>query len=134
MASPGEPSPKGDSAWRTYAELERVSPKNAWPYAGRQARMLVAGVLAREGLADSARKVLEAARGDARADPDDELLTIEAMVRTTTLKDLDGAMNSLRQYFVKHPEHKSGMAKSQSWWWRDLRADPRFNELVGSAG
>jgi hypothetical protein len=77
--------------------------------------------------------VLERARGGPDVDPDRELLTVEAFLRDQ-LGDRDEALRLLKQYLVVHPEHRSGFASPRgSWWWRGLRSDPRFQELVGAA-
>jgi hypothetical protein len=59
------------------------------------------------------------------------LLTIEAFVREL-LGQRDVSLDLLKQYLVARPEHRKGLAVSQSWWWRGLRADPRFQALVGA--
>jgi hypothetical protein len=70
--------PSPDSAWRLLADADRVNPPAAAVKAGHAylptfRRMLVAHVLARAGLADSARAV--AARERARVAGDPELST-----------------------------------------------------------
>jgi len=29
-----------------------------------------------------------------------------------------------------NPQHRVGLAKISHWWWRDIRDDPRFKELL----
>ena len=93
--------------------------------------MLVAGALARAGLADSARHVLERSRGNPEIDPSRDLIIDEAVVRTI-LGDKAEAIRLLKDYLVANPDHRAGMATTQSWWWRDLKSDPRYQELVKS--
>ena len=127
-----EPNPA--EAWRLLGRLKELTPSKQWPYQEREAQMLVAAALARAKLVDSARHVLERARAaDAAIDPENELLTTEAVIRTL-MGDRDEAFELLKKYFILHPEHRSGMAQTQSWWWRDLKADPRFKEMVGTGG
>ncbi len=117
-------------AWQTVDRLKKLTPERDWPYQEREAQMLVAAAIGKWGLTDSAKRVLVRARANPQIDPDRELLTFEAFVRTL-IGDKDEAFSLMKQYLAVKPEHREGLAKSQSWWWRDLRADPRFQELVG---
>ena len=119
-----------DSAWGLVEQLRKVTPEGEWGFAGREAPTLVAAALARAGMADSARHVLVRSRGDATVDPTRDLLIDEALVRVI-LGDKDEALRLLKTYLVANPEHRAGMAETQSWWWRDLKSDPRYSELVG---
>ncbi|MEO8576613.1 MAG: serine/threonine-protein kinase [Gemmatimonadales bacterium] len=120
-----------DSAWALVGALHKVTPDAEWEFAGREAPTLVAAALARSGMADSARRVLVRSRGDAKVDPTRDLLIDEALVRVI-LGDKDEALRLLKTYLVANPEHRAGMAETQSWWWRDLKNDPRYKEMVGS--
>jgi hypothetical protein len=92
--------------------------------------MLVATALARAGLADSARSVARAARGDATIDPTRDLSLAEASVHMI-LGDHDEALRLLSTYVAANPQFRATMAKDQTWWFRDLRSDPRYRTLVG---
>ena len=35
-------------------------------------------------------------------------------------------------YLVANPDHRKGMAETQSWWWRELKNDPRYRDMVGA--
>ncbi|MDF1506536.1 hypothetical protein, partial [Roseisolibacter sp. H3M3-2] len=96
-------------------------------------QLLAAAAAGRAGLRDSADRVMRRARAGPDVDPDRELLTIEALVREL-LGERETALDLLKQYLVARPEHRQGLAVSQSWWWRGLRADPRFQALVGAGG
>ena len=121
-----------DSAWRLIADLRKITPDKDWVFEGREAPMLVAAGLVHAGMPDSARRVLVRSRGDATTDPSRDLLIDEAVIRVI-LGDKDEALKLLKQYLVANPEHRAGMAETQSWWWRDLKNDPRYKEMVGSA-
>jgi hypothetical protein len=118
------------SAWELLDQRHAVTPRQEWPFAERLSRILIGGGLARAGLADSARHVLVSARGNPQIDPDRELLAAEAAMRAV-MGDADEAIRLLKEYLAANPEHRDGLARSQSWWWRDLRSDPRFKALVG---
>ena len=121
-----------DSAWRLVADLRKITPDKDWVFEGREAPMLVAAGLVHAGMPDSARSVLQRSRGDATIDPSRDLLIDEAVIRVI-LGDKDEALKLLKQYLVANPEHRAGMAETQSWWWRELKNDPRYKEMVGSA-
>lgn len=131
MTTPARPADV-DSAWRLVALLDTVAPQPYRAYLGLEARLRTGGVIARAGLKDSARRVLDRARAaTTRAtDPGQELLAIEAMQRTL-LGDHDEAIALLERYAAANPGHFE-RGKDISWWWRDLKDDPRFKALVGA--
>ena len=118
-------------AWRLVAELERVTPPSEWAFGQRTAHMFVAAVLARVGLADSARRVAVRSRADADVDPTRDLLYYEAFVRTL-LGDRDVALRLLKEFLAANPEQRTDLAQDYQWWFRDLREDPRYQELAGT--
>jgi len=125
--------PDVPAAWADYGELQSLSTPKSWELLQHEARMLIAAGLARAGLQDSARHVLAAARADRTADPGGELLQVEAFIRTlfNNPKDTDEAFRLLQRYLSEHPAHLAGLKQSQSWWWKELKRDARFAELVG---
>jgi tetratricopeptide (TPR) repeat protein len=123
-------APDAVAAWKLHAELQRLTPPAEWPQLGREARMLVAAAVGRSGMKDSASRIMLAARAGPDVDPERELLTVEAFVREL-LGDRDEALALLKQYLTLQPDHRRGFRDSQSWWWRGLRADARYRELVG---
>src|SRR5207249_2721758 len=92
------------------------------PQRGRPNR--VAAVLARAGLADSARLLLvrSTAADDAKLDPERELLA-DAAFAYTLLGDRDQAIRLLQEQIAANPQHRVGLAKMSHWWWRSLRND-----------
>jgi TolB-like protein len=98
-------------------------------YTRVEAELLVGGVLARAGLADSARAVIDRAhQAISRAfDPDLDLYAVEAYVRTL-LDDDDAAIDLLKEYVAANPGHDFSQ-RLGTWWWRSLRDSPRFREL-----
>ena len=123
--------PDVDQAWRLVDSVQAITPAQEWPLQSRYARTLVAGALWRAGLRDSAERVLVAARGNPEIDPDGELMTYEAAMRAI-FKDNDGALDVMQRFLGAHPEHREGLARSDSWWWREIRTDPRFQRMVGA--
>jgi tetratricopeptide (TPR) repeat protein len=124
-----------DAAWRLVDAVQKVVPAQQREFEGRAARIYAAAVIVRAGqsesrpeLADSARRVLLAARAGTDVDPRGELLPREAFVRTM-LGERSEAIDLLQRYLTANPEHRGGFAKANAWWWRDLQSDPRFKEL-----
>ena len=122
-------------AWSRLDELTALAPEPVRPYQTRRAQMVVGGILARAGLADSARAVLVRARAGAEIDPTQELTFVEAFMRTL-LGDHDEAIQLLKRYMAANGgAGESGKPGGEIyWWWRDLRDHPEFEavrEVVG---
>ncbi|MGI8402984.1 MAG: hypothetical protein ACR2NS_15470 [Gemmatimonadaceae bacterium] len=106
-------------AWARAADYVAAASPQEREYYRREGQVVVAAVLARAGLADSARHVLVRARADRTVDPRGELIGYEAFVRAT-LGDKKEAVDLLQRYLTDHPEHRRGFAKVNAWWWHDL--------------
>jgi len=127
--------PDVDQAWKDYARLQQLTPAQAWKLRQLEARMLISAGLARSNMRDSALKVIATARPDAADDKEGQLAGIEAFVRTLfgTPADTTAAFEILNRYVSGSPQHRAGLAESQSWWWKGLKEDRRFNALVAGA-
>ena len=121
-------------AWRQLDTLKAITPPERWEYEKRMGQTLVAGVLAKAGLKDSARHVLERAKPTPELDPERELLGTQIVVRLF-LKDYDRALDDLTVYLASHPDHRKGLATNTSPWWRDpaVQNHPRFKALIAGA-
>jgi eukaryotic-like serine/threonine-protein kinase len=121
-------------AWRRAAEYESVAPPQQKEFYHREGQIVVADVIGRAGLPDSARKVLIRARTtDRTIDPRGELMGDEAIVRSQ-LGDVKEAVDLIQRYLTDHPEHRAGFGKTNPWWWRPLQNDPRFKSLIAGQG
>ena len=131
MATPAVP-PDVDEVWRLDSLLDIPTP--ASDFRDTQGQMLVGGVLARAGLADSARSVLLRARQQVTYDLDPSLylLSVEAYLRTH-LGDHDEAIDLLKRFVAANPGHEFAEALGTVWWWRDIRSHPRMSEITGYA-
>ncbi len=119
-------------AWKVLERYVEASPPGLRELNRKRGEMRVAAVLARAGLADSARGVAVRARADASLDPGREVMFTEVIVRGV-LGDLDEAFRLLSTYIASNPGIRSSMAKdADSWELRPLRSDPRWRTLVGS--
>ncbi|HUR92886.1 MAG TPA: serine/threonine-protein kinase [Gemmatimonadaceae bacterium] len=130
--------PDLDSAWAYRGRYVALTPENASDptqrraYAAKMGDVLVAGALARAGLADSARSVLQRARAGADVDPDRTLQGFEAIIRVI-LGEHDEAVTLLASYLSANPGHGRGFATGTGWWWRDLQSNPNFKRLIAGA-
>jgi serine/threonine-protein kinase len=122
--------PKPAEAWRVASELTKVTPQQDTAMQRRLGQILVAIVIGRAGLRDSAHHVLERSRAGIDIDPRGELIGYEALARTF-LGEREEAISLLERYLTAHPEHRAGFAKVNAWWWRDLQKDPRFKTVAG---
>ena len=123
--------PDGAKAWQLVDSMGKLTPARQWRLERLRAQIAVAAVLARAGLADSARRVLARSQAGAELDPERELLSFEAFARTL-LGDREGALRLLTEQIAANPQHRVGLARFSHWWWRDLRDDPRFKALIGT--
>jgi len=122
-----------DEAWRRASDYVRLAPPQLKEYTRREAQIVVAEVLNRAGMPDSARHVLLRARtSDPAIDPRGELVGYEAFVRAQ-LGDKQEAVNLLQQYLTDHPEHRGGFSKANPWWWQPIQNDPRFRRLIATS-
>lgn len=78
--------------------------------------MYVAAVLARAGLPDSARTIIEQARTSYKSE-DPEIYYYEANARLR-LGEPDEALRLLQAFLEKSPTSKEYLAKD--WWWEEL--------------
>ena len=121
-------------AWQLADSLTPLSPVGRREYDTREARMFVAMVLARAGLADSARRVALGARGGTDVDPTQDLAYDEVYVHVLR-GDKDEAFKALKRYLAANPERRAGLADTTAettspWWFRSIEDDPRFKALV----
>jgi serine/threonine-protein kinase len=131
MTSQAE-APDVAKAWQLVGQLGELTPAQRWEFGKLKAQMAVAAVLARDRSVDSARRVLTRSRGNTKLDPAQELLYLEAFVRTL-LGDRDDALQLLKRYVAANPERRVDLAKDSQWWFRELRNDPRYRQLAGTA-
>jgi serine/threonine-protein kinase len=113
-----------------YRRYLALAPPTARAWHEHYGRMVVAIALARAGLRDSANAVALRARADTVIDETRDLANLEAIARTI-LGERDEAFRLLGLYLSANPQFREGMAREKTWWFRDLRADPRYAELVG---
>jgi hypothetical protein len=91
--------------------------------------MIVAAILARAGLKDSARHVAVRSRSTPELDPSRDIELFGAFAYTL-MGDKVEALKSLKVYLAANPERRANLAEDSGWWFRSLQEDPRFKELV----
>ncbi len=124
--------PDAALAWKLADSLPTIVPAGRQEIEGREARMLVAMVLARAGLMDSARRVAERARAGADIDPTQTLAWDEIYVRIL-VGDRDAALKALKTYLAANPKVRANLAEQPNWWFRSIEDDPRYKALVGTS-
>ncbi len=122
-------TPDINRVWRLYEHYLELTPLNARRFNEHYGQMLAAMALARAGLRDSAHGVAVRARADSSLDPTRDLSMLEAIVRTM-LGNRDEALDRLTIYFTANPQLRASMARDQTWWFKDLRDDPRYGALL----
>ena len=112
--------------------LEKLAPPTRKEFSRRTASIITAIALGRMGQADSARRILDAVVDTPReADPDNHLLYYNAYARLT-LGDRETAIDLLKTYLTRNPEHREGLGKDSAWWWRELKNDLEFKRLIAT--
>jgi TolB-like protein len=137
LTTPKNTAPDVTAAWRLADSLVAMVPSQAKASERLTANMLVAAVIARASkgrpeLADSARHVARRSEGDAVVDQTRELAYRGAFVYTL-LGDKAEAIRLLKAYLAVNPQRIGSLRDDPGWWFRDLRDEPGFRQLVGAA-
>jgi len=125
MIAPAE-SPDVSAAWGQLEVLDTLAPDE---YERRLGRLLVAGVLMRQGLTDSATAVFASGQGNEEIDPLQELVLQEAAIRSVT-GDPDRAVELVRIYLAADPNADLNTGGGLHWWWRNVSGRPDFQALL----
>jgi eukaryotic-like serine/threonine-protein kinase len=121
--------PKPEWAWTLADSLVLLAgDSSARRYARLNGRVLVAGVLGRAGLTDSARSLLYNTKDDLTIDPTADLALWAAFV-WTLIGDNTAALKQLKAYLDVNPGHRATF-RNPNWWFQRLSEDPRYQELV----
>jgi len=130
-----------------FVPVDRTLPARAWAladsivtltpdpsdqrYERLYSRVLVAGVLARAGLVDSARSLLRNTKVDPEVDPSHDLAFTAAFIWTLA-GDTAEAINQIKLFLLVNPGAVTEFRDNPNWWFRGLSEDPRYKALVGS--
>jgi len=127
-----EGTPDPDRAWQLLGEYLELSPPEYHPYRQRAGQIGVASVLARAGLADSARAVVERSLTEPDVDPRRDLWMYGAYVMVQ-IGDHAEAVRHLTEYIAANPRLGSSLVNNDSWWWRPLQGRADFRALTTMA-
>lgn len=116
-------------AWAELRQIEEAP--GASPRTWGDRRMMVAAVLARAGLGDSARAVVRRTRDGVPAELAPDLLFPEAFVRLL-LGERAEAVRLLEAYVEARPRYRDYVARYP--WFRSLRDDSVFRRMVAGEG
>jgi len=116
-------------AWKLVHSIEARDTADLMAMGWGVRRMLVAAILARGGMADSAREVIKMTRAQA-APPVRQTLDLYDAYVQTELGDHQGAIRALRAHLQAFPQLRDYVAHAR--WFVPLHADTAFKKLVGS--
>jgi serine/threonine-protein kinase len=123
-------SPDPARAWVLADSVLAMAPANTRDYQRLHSRILVAAVLGRAGLADSALRVINSSLGDEQLNPTRDLALFGAFAATQA-NDTARAVSLLGIYLNANPRARGGLGEDPGWWFRGISQDPRFRQLVG---
>ena len=130
LASPAR-DPDPPAAWRAADSATKYSAGPRQPFMRLYSNMLVAGALARAGLKDSARRVIERSKGDTNIDPTRDIALMGAWAYTQ-LGDTTKAIDMFKLYFAANPLARANYAEDPGWQFKSLQEVPQFKALVGA--
>jgi tetratricopeptide (TPR) repeat protein len=126
------PTPSIDSVWMIADSIQKLTPPARREFMKRQVHIVAGIVLGRLGQPDSAKRVLDRVVDTPKeSDPGSDLLYMNAYARLT-LGDRRAAIDLLKTYLTRNPEHREGWGKDSAWWWRELKTDPEFQRLIAT--
>jgi TolB-like protein len=120
--------PDVPSAWRLADSLAKVAPTDRREFERLEGRMIAGMVLARAGMADSAKRIARSSKGGPEVDPYRDLLLDDGYIHLLT-GERDAAITSLKEFLAANPERRVSMAEDPGWWFRSLQDDPKFKAL-----
>ena len=125
-------SPDVPRAWRLADSMVALSPKSAQAFARAEGNVQAGAVIARAGLADSARRVLNRTHASIASDPTHDLDFDKAFV-WAVLGDKTNAVRALKGYLAANPSRGGDFDDDNNWMWRSLHDDPGFMALFHKA-
>jgi eukaryotic-like serine/threonine-protein kinase len=125
---PGPTTPDVAKGWQLVAQLDTLMAPSARPVFKPRWRMMMAAVLARAGMTDSARRIVRAARAGNSGDAQLDFYEAGARAR---LGDNDDAIRLIARYLKASPEAKAFIKRDPEF--EPLWGDARFQGLVAEA-
>jgi serine/threonine-protein kinase len=116
--------------WMMVDSMVRLSAPPDRPYAKLHGVALAAGGLFRAGLRDSAAHLLDQLDDRADVDPTRDVSQYAALV-WASMGNAGKAVARLELYLSANPARAYDFDAEDSWGWRTIRDDPRFQALTG---
>ncbi len=116
-------------AWKLADSITALAPKPSQQFERFKSDLLVAAVLARAGLGDSAKQVVNRSRGNPEIDPNLELPQYAAFVDGLR-GDTTAALADLKVFISKSDDRRKAMAAYPGWWYRPIAEAPGFKKLL----
>ncbi|MES1258955.1 MAG: hypothetical protein ABUL71_00065, partial [Gemmatimonadota bacterium] len=118
-------------AWHLADSVTAIIDEKKRPFQRLNSDLLVAMVIAKAGLNDSAKHVLDRSRGSSEIDKPRDLLQFAAYV-DILLGDKKQAINDLTGFISAMPGRKDSFASGSGWWYDDLKSLPDWKSLTGA--
>ncbi len=131
MLTSRQEKPDVGLAWQLSDTLVAMTSEQERPYYALYYKTMVAAVIGRAGLKDSAAHVLKAAKGNSQIDPQGDLEMVAAFAALQA-GDKNEAVARLKAYFAASPGRLDAFKDDQGWWFRDLQSYPAFQQLIGT--
>jgi hypothetical protein len=125
----GQSRSDATKAWQLLTTIEQRDTVGMLAAAWGFRRLMVASVLARAGLGDSARNVLSQVQTGPSTDPSRRSTVFPEARVMLLLGDKEAALRRLSEYLQTAPHQRPRVAEHP--WFRPLRDDPRFAAMVG---
>jgi hypothetical protein len=125
-------TPEPGRAWELVDEYVALNREGYRPFRRLKARMMVAAVLARAGLADSARAVVRSSLGDRSVDPAQDTY-MDGAFALVLVGDHAEAVALLREWAASNPARAYTLVTDDYWWWQDLQGRADFQALSSMA-
>ena len=109
-----------------------MAPKTRHDFQRFNSDLLVAAVLARAGLNDSAKRVLDRSKGNAQIDASRDLAQFAAFV-DVLLNDKTAAIADLTTFLAASDRRRASFAANAGWWYDPLKELPAYKALVGTS-
>jgi serine/threonine-protein kinase len=119
-------------AWRLADSLTSLASAERRGYWAQYSRLMAAAVVARAGLPDSARRIVERSRHDPAFDPTGQLPMIGAFAYLLA-GDTAGAIGLLEVMLRTNEDYRVRFMEDRHWWFRPIADNPAFRRLLRSA-
>jgi len=116
--------PDAAEAWHLLARIDSLTPAPRKPFEHYRATAILAS------RRSSVRTGLGSACDRSECPAWSAVRATSAMETRPILGDRDEAIALLKRYVAANPSHAFTRGGNISWWWRDLKADPRFAQLT----